>query len=103
MCSIQLGTLHIDRALDLISSKEIAQLSTKWKCSKLASLLAVKMAQVRDVPEKTFSMDKVEGTVKLTKMVEIPPCHTIQFHGIMEVKDHDKRVNTIVEPKTNGY
>ena len=28
---IQLGTLHIDRGLDLISEKEITQLSTKWK------------------------------------------------------------------------
>ena len=28
---IQLGTLHIDRALDLIRDKEITQLSTKWK------------------------------------------------------------------------
>ena len=100
---IQPGTLHIDRALDLISNKEITQLSTKWKCSKLASLLAVKMAQVGDVPEKTFSLDKVEGTVKLTKMVEIPPFCTIQVHGITEVKDHDKRVNIIVEPKNNGY
>ena len=29
--SIQLGTLHIDRALDLIRDKEITQLRTKWK------------------------------------------------------------------------
>ena len=35
---IQLGTLHIDWALDLISEKEITQLSTKWKWSKIASL-----------------------------------------------------------------
>ena len=28
---IQLGMLHIDRALDVISDKEIIQLSIKWK------------------------------------------------------------------------
>ena len=28
---IQLGMLHIDRALDLTSNKETTQLSTKWK------------------------------------------------------------------------
>ena len=39
---IQLGTLHIDRMLDLISDKEITQLSTKWKQSKIASLFAGK-------------------------------------------------------------
>ena len=41
---IQLGTLHIGRALDLISGNEINQLSTKWKQSKIASLLTGKMA-----------------------------------------------------------
>ena len=81
---IQLGTLHVNRALDLISDKEITPLSTKWKCSKLASLLTGKMAQVGDVPETTFSIDKAEGTVKLTKMVEIPPYCTIQVQGNRE-------------------
>ena len=100
---IHLGTLHINRALELISNKEITQLSTNWKCSKLASLLAEKMAQVGDVPEKTFSLDKVEGTVKLTKVVGIPSFCTIQVHRITEVKNHDKRVNIIVEPKDNEY
>ena len=60
------------------------------------------MAQVGDVSEKTFSLDKVEGTVKLIKMVEIPPFSTIQVHGIMKVKGHDKRINLVVEPKNNG-
>ena len=50
------------------------------------------MAQVGDVPEKTFSLEKVEGTVKLTMMVEIPQFCTIQVHGITEVKCHDKRL-----------
>ena len=39
--------------------------------------------------------------MKLTKTVEIPPFSTIQVHGIMKVKGHDKRVNLIVEPKSN--
>ena len=100
---IQLGALHIDRALDLISNKETTQLSTKWKQSKLASLLAGKMAWVGDISEKTFSLDKVDRSVKLTKMVEIPPFHMIHIHGITKVKVNDKRVNIIVEPKNNGY
>ena len=66
---IQLGMLNIDRALDLISNKETTHLSTKWKQSKLAG----KLSWVWDISEKTFSLDKVGGTVKLTKTVEIPP------------------------------
>ena len=69
---MQLGTLHIDRPLDLISEKEITQLSTKWEQSKIASLLTGQMAQVEDKSERTFSLDKIDGTVKLTKTVEIP-------------------------------
>ena len=56
-----------------------------------------------DVSQKTFSLDKVQGTVKLTKMVEIPQFHTIQVHRTTKVKGHDRRVNIIVEPKNNGY
>ena len=100
---IQLETLHINGALDLISDEEITQLSTKLKQSKLASLLAGKMARVGDVLEKTFFPDKIDETVKLTKMLDIPPSCTIIVHGIMKMKDHDKRVNIIVEPSNNGY
>ena len=53
--------------------------------------------------EKTFSLDNVEGTAKLTKTIEILPFHTINIHGITKVKGHDKRVNIIVEPKNNMY
>ena len=63
--------------------------------------MAGKLAWVGDTLEKTFSLDKVEETVKLTKTVEIPPFHTIHIHGIMNMKGHDKRVNIIVEPKNN--
>ena len=34
--------------------------------------------------------------------MRIPPFSTIQVHGTMKVKGHDKRVNLIVEPKNNG-
>ena len=61
------------------------------------------MAKVGDISEKTFSLDKVEQTMKLTKIVEIPPFCIIQVHGIMRVKGHDKRVDIIVEIKNNGY
>ena len=82
--------------------KKIAQLSTKWEQSKIASLVTGKIAWVEDKSEKTFFLDKVAGTVKVTKTVGIPPFSTIQVHGIMKVKGHDMRVNLIAEPKNNG-
>ena len=58
------------------------------------------MARVGDKLEKIF-LDKVDGTVKLTKTLEILPFSTIQVHGITKVKGH-KILNLIVEPKNNG-
>ena len=59
------------------------------------------MARFEDKSEKTFSLDNVDGTVKLTKTVGIPPFRTIKVHGITKVKGHHKRVNFVVEPKKN--
>ena len=59
------------------------------------------MVWVEDKSKETFSLNQVEGTVKLTKTVEILPSSTIQVHGIMKVKGHDKRVNLIVEWKSS--
>ena len=56
------------------------------------------MAQVRNETGKVFSLDRVEGSVKLTKTIEIPPFSTKQIKGMTKVKGHDKKVNLIVEP-----
>ena len=52
---MHLGTVHIDKVLDLISEKEISQLSTKWKQSKIAPLLMIKMACIKDKLEKNLT------------------------------------------------
>ena len=69
---IQLGILYIDRMLDLVNEKEISHLNMKWRQGKVASLLTGKMAQVRNDTGKDYTLDRVEGTVKLTKTIEIP-------------------------------
>ena len=59
------------------------------------------MAQVRIESRKVFSLNRVEGTLKLTKSVEIPPFSTKQVQGMTKVKGHNKKVNLIVEPTKN--
>ena len=59
------------------------------------------MTQVKNDTERVFSLDKVDGTVKCTQTVEIPPFSTIQVHGINKVKGHGKKVNLIVKLITN--
>ena len=45
---IQLGTLHINKALDLVSKTEMVNLSNKWKRGRLATLLAGKSPEGRN-------------------------------------------------------
>ena len=73
----------------------------KRRWHKIALLLTGKMAQVDNETEKVFSLDRVEGTVKLSKTIELPPFSTIQVHGMIKVKGHNKKVNLIVEPMKN--
>ena len=99
----QLGTLHFDKILNLVYEKEIShKLNTKWRWSKIASSLTGKMAQIRNETGKDFCHDKVEGTIKLTKTIEIPPFRTKQIQGMTKVKGHNRKVNIIVEPVKNG-
>ena len=58
------------------------------------------MAWVKDKSKNTFSLDKVDGTVKI---VEISTFSTIQVYRIMKVKGHEKRVTLKVEPQSNVY
>ena len=50
-----------------------------------------KIAQIKNETWKDFSLDRVEGTVKLTKTIEIPPFGTKQIQGVTRVKGHNKK------------
>ena len=64
---IQLGTLHIDRALDLVSKTEMITLSNIWRRGRLATSLTRKSTKVGTRNNKAFTLDQVKGGVKLTK------------------------------------
>ena len=82
----QLGTLHVNRDLDLVSKAEMINLSNKWKSGKLATLLANKSAKVGKKNNKAFPLDHVKGRIKLTKAVEIAALDTVHVLGLSRVK-----------------
>ena len=94
---LQLGTLHIDRALDLVSKTEMINLSNKWKRGRLATLIAGESAKAGMQKNKAFTFDKVKGGIKLTKAVEIPAFETVHVQGLSEVMGHQQYVNTTTE------
>ena len=77
---IQLGTLHIDQALELATEKELENLDWKWKRGQIATLLSSKAAKVKlQNPIATFS-----SVVKLTKKIMIQPFETFMLLGYVQ-------------------
>ena len=55
---------------------------------------AVKLQECTD-----FTLDQVKGSLKLTKDVILQPFETVKVRGINKVRNHQKQVHVIVEPK----
>ena len=64
-----------------------------WQRGIISRKIAIKTAQLKE--NKTV-LDKVNGDVKLTCTIKIPPYQT---SGITRVTEHVKRVNIVTEPR----
>ena len=61
---IQIGTLHIDMALELATEAEMKKLSRKWDQAKMATALRMNSMVVSE--EQKFKLDDVRGSVRTT-------------------------------------
>ena len=97
---IQLGTLHIREALQLVTNEERETLPPAWETASFSPQTLSKSSVLK---EPNFDLDQVKGEVKLTKEVTIKPFQTVHVSGLTECDRHFKRVNVIVEsdPKKN--
>ena len=103
---VQIGTLHIDMALELATEKEKRKLNKQWKRAQLASSLhmASANANVTDSEEskQVFNLDQVIGSVYLTKEVSLEPFEDVTLSGPLKgpvkCSAFSKRVNVAVEP-----
>ena len=100
---IQLGALHIIRALELVSKSDMLIFSSKWRRGRLVTLLATKSAKAGMENSKAFTLDHVKGGIKLTKAVEIPTFETLHVQGLSKVRGHQHCVNTITEAPNEEY
>ena len=85
---IQVGTLHIDMALDLATEEERKKLSREWRRAELASSLRMKSANVNvEDPEgstNVFDLDNVSGTVCITKDLKLRPFEDVTVSGLLK-------------------
>ena len=81
---IQIGTLHIDRVLDLATvfnlKINLKKLNHLWKRGRLATVLAARSAQITS--QGQFHLDQVRGNVKQTKSIEIHPFETVHMYTL---------------------
>ena len=92
---IQLGTLHIREVIQLATKEEMENLPPAWKTANFPSHNFNKSISIK---EPKFDLNKIQGSVKLTKSVTIAPFQTVHVLGLTECDQHFKRVNVIVEP-----
>ena len=103
---IQIGTLHIDMALDLATEEERKKLNCQWKRAELASSLCMKSANanVEDSAESknVFDLDNVTGLVQITKDLQLQPFENVTISGLLKgpvkCSAYFKRVNVALEP-----
>ena len=93
-----MGTIHIDRVLDTASEEELRKLSRTWQRGKVGGILAQKSATLKPSDIGGFSLDTVQGDVKLTQKIELQPFETRHVTGLSKVVGHELRVNVITEP-----
>ena len=87
---LQLGTLQIDRAMELMTPEELAKLTKTWRATQISTALALKSGQVVAQGEDGFSLADVQGNVKLSKSITLLPFQMVRCQGLSKVKTHRK-------------
>ena len=79
---IQIGTLHIDMALELATEAEMKKLSHKWDRAKMATALHMNSMVVSG--EQKFKLDDVQGSVHTTQKIMLGPFESRTLSGICD-------------------
>ena len=68
-----------------------------WDRAHIFSYIGGRAVRLQDSSD--FTMDQVNGNIKLTKDVVIQPFETVKVQGITKERNHQKQVHIMVEPK----
>ena len=88
---IQIGTLHIEMSISLITQEETNVMSRKWKRSRIVTLLAVREAflkagHVLIRKSNGFTIDKVSATIKTTRLCKLLLFKQLLFRNCQKQK-----------------
>ena len=101
---VQIGTLHIDMALDLATEAEMKKvIPSLGERAKMATALRMNSMIVdKESVENSFKLDEINGSVHTTQKLSLGPFENATVTGILKgpVKSsaYHKRVNVTIEP-----
>ena len=85
---IQIGTLHIDMALDLATKEEKRKLNHQWRRAELAASLHMKSANAKaedsEESQPTFYLAQISGSVHLTQDLVLLPFEDVTLKGLLK-------------------
>ena len=93
---VAIGTLHIDMVLDVVTKEDLENIGRKWQRGDLGRKIAMKQ-NVLPTEEVPFDLNKVGGSVKITKDVVIKPFHTVRLSAQSKVRHHHKNVHILTD------
>ena len=90
---ISIGTVHIERCLQLLKEGEITKLPDSWE----RAIFPKHILKKDKIIDPDFNLESVEGKIKLPKRVVLKPFETVLVSGISGSKLHRKRVNVMID------
>ena len=90
---ISIGTVHIERCLQLLKEGEITKLPDSWE----RAIFPKHILKKDKIIDPDFNLESVESKVKLSKRVVLKPFETVLVSGISGSKLHRKRVNVMID------
>ena len=94
---ISIGTLHIERCLELSKGKNLGDFSKPWQ----RALFSKHILKLQKLKEPKFDLNNVKGGVKVTKTITLKPFETKHISALCQVKNHKKRINIMLERTKN--
>ena len=91
---ITIGTLHIDIIIDQAMKEELDKISIAWGRGQLFRQIQARQVQI----ENQDALQKVQGTVKLTKKVKLKSFQNLKLSCKGNNPLNSKQVNVVVEP-----
>ena len=91
---LTIGTLHIDMIIERATKQELDKISIAWGRGQLFRQIQARYVQLANQDE----LNKVQGTVKLTKKMKLKPDQSLKVSGKGNHPLNSKWMNVIVEP-----